>query len=92
MNGTPNSSSAGRTILVTLGFLLIAGFFLQTEHRAHLFGILPFLLILIACPLLHFFMHGGHDGHDDRSGGQRPPGWRSNIDHSRHGPSTGASQ
>ncbi len=47
--------------LVLLAFLAIAGFFLLTEHRAHLFGVLPFLLLL-ACPLLHFF-HGGHGGH-----------------------------
>jgi hypothetical protein len=39
------------------GFLLIASFFFFQEHRAHLLGILPFLLIL-ACPLMHFFHHG----------------------------------
>jgi len=44
-----------------LGFLAVAGFFLVTEHRAHLFGALPYLLLL-ACPLLHFFMHRGHGG------------------------------
>ncbi|MEW6353540.1 MAG: DUF2933 domain-containing protein [Pseudomonadota bacterium] len=43
---------------VLLAFLAIAGFFLFTEHRAHLFGVLPYLLLL-ACPLLHLF-HGGH--------------------------------
>ena len=52
-----------RTHWVLIGFLAIAGFFLVTEHRAHLFGLLPFLLVL-ACPLMHFFMHGGH-GHGD---------------------------
>jgi hypothetical protein len=31
---------------------------------------LPFLLLL-ACPLLHMFMHGGHSGHGD-SGSTRP--------------------
>jgi hypothetical protein len=47
---------------VLIGFLLIAGFFLLTEHRAHLLGILPYLLIL-ACPLMHLFHHGhGHHG------------------------------
>ena len=47
---------------VLIGFLLIAGFFLFTEHRAHLLGILPYLLIL-ACPLMHLFHHGhGHHG------------------------------
>ena len=35
--------------LVLIVFLAIVGFFLLTEHRAHLFGILPFLLLL-ACP------------------------------------------
>ncbi|MBI4500044.1 MAG: DUF2933 domain-containing protein [Gemmatimonadetes bacterium] len=48
-----------RATLALLGFLVIAGFLLTTEHRAHLFGILPFLLLL-ACPLIHLFMHGGH--------------------------------
>jgi len=45
-----------------IGFLAIAVFFLWTEHRAHLLGALPFLLLL-ACPLLHLFHHGGHGGH-----------------------------
>ena len=51
-----------KTGLVTIGFLLIAAFFLLSEHRAHALGVLPFLLLL-ACPLLHMFMHGGHGGH-----------------------------
>jgi len=54
--------------MVLLAFLAIAGFFLLTEHRAHLFGVLPFLLLL-ACPLLHFFMHRGHGSH----GEHKPP-------------------
>ena len=49
-----------------LGFAAIAGYFLVTEHRAHLFGILPFLL-LAACPLLHVFHHRGH-GRGEESG------------------------
>jgi len=61
-----------RSGLVLLAFLLIAGFFLVTEHAAHLLGILPFLLLL-ACPLLHF-LHGGHGGgHGGHDGGGRPP-------------------
>ena len=51
-----------RSGLVLLCFLAIAGFFLFTEHRAHLLRVLPFLLLL-ACPLLHVFHHGGHGGH-----------------------------
>lgn len=47
-----------------IGFAAVAGFFLWTEHRAHLLGALPYLAIM-ACPLMHFFMHGrhGHHGH-----------------------------
>jgi hypothetical protein len=48
-------------------FLAIAGFYLITEHRAHVFGVLPFLLLL-ACPLMHFFMHGKHGGHGGHGG------------------------
>ena len=57
---------ASRSGLVLLGFLAIGGFSLLTEHRAHLLGILPFLLLLL-CPLLHMF-HGGHGRHDGYSG------------------------
>jgi hypothetical protein len=42
--------------------VLIIGFYLLTEHRAHLFGALPYLLIL-ACPLMHIFMHRSHGDH-----------------------------
>ena len=51
-----------RTGLVTAGFLLVGSFFLLMEHWAHVLGALPYLLIL-ACPLMHFFMHRGHGGH-----------------------------
>lgn len=46
-------------------FAVIAGFYLWTEHRAHVFGILPYLLLL-ACPLMHVFMHKGH-GHGHKT-------------------------
>lgn len=48
--------------LALLAFLAVAGYFLWTEHRAHVIAVLPWLLLL-ACPLLHLFMHGGHGGH-----------------------------
>jgi len=51
-----------RTGLALVGFLLIIAFFLVTEHTAHVFGILPYALLLL-CPLLHLFMHGGHGDH-----------------------------
>jgi hypothetical protein len=52
---------------VFIAFAVIAAGYLISEHRAHLGGVLPFLIIL-ACPLLHMFMHGGHGGHGDHSG------------------------
>lgn len=48
--------------LVAIGFILIAAFLIFSGHRAHVLGYLPFLLLL-ACPLMHLFMHHGHGGH-----------------------------
>ncbi len=46
-------------------------FYLIAEHRAHLYGALPYILLLL-CPLMHLFMgHGGHGGH----GGQKSKEW-----------------
>ncbi|HEY3433250.1 MAG TPA: DUF2933 domain-containing protein [Rhodocyclaceae bacterium] len=42
-------------------FAAIALFYLLSEHRAHFFGVLPYLF-LFACPLMHRFMHHGHHG------------------------------
>lgn len=42
-------------------FAAVALFYLLTEHRAHFLGALPYLLLL-ACPLMHLFMHHGHHG------------------------------
>lgn len=58
-----------RSRLVLIGFLVVAAFFLFSEHRAHFLGILPYLLVL-ACPLMHLFHHG-HHGHKD-SGSATP--------------------
>ncbi|MFT3859112.1 MAG: DUF2933 domain-containing protein [Aquabacterium sp.] len=55
-------SPAGLALLVAL---VIGGFFLVKEHTAHLLGALPYLLLL-ACPLMHVFMHRGH-GHQHGS-------------------------
>ena len=56
--------------IVALGFGLIAAFFLVTEHAAHLFGVLPWVLLL-ACPLMHLFMHHGHGGNSHSRGSTR---------------------
>lgn len=60
-----------RTGIALLIFLAIAAFFLITEHTAHFFGLLPYVLLLL-CPLLHLFMHGGHAGHEDHARHQLP--------------------
>lgn len=59
--------------MVLLGFMAIAAFFLLTEHRAHVFGVVPYLLLL-ACPLLHFLMHRGHGPHGGHRGGGQDSG------------------
>ncbi len=46
------------------------------EHKAHLSGYLYYLpyLLLLACPLLHVFMHGKHGGNGGHSNdGGIPP-------------------
>jgi len=49
--------------LAALGLIGAASYFLLMEHRQHVWQYLPFL-ILLACPFMHIFMHGGH-GHGD---------------------------
>ena len=53
--------------IAVIGFALVAAFYFLREHWGHALGALPYLLLL-ACPLMHLFMHGGH-GH----GGERRP-------------------
>ncbi|HEY0845076.1 MAG TPA: DUF2933 domain-containing protein [Noviherbaspirillum sp.] len=57
----PSGARRGRWVLI--GFLVVAAFFLWAEHRAHLLGVLPYLLFL-ACPLMHLFHHGHHHRKD----------------------------
>ena len=52
-------SPAGLTLAVAAA---VGGFLLFTEHRAHLLGFLPYAFLL-ACPLMHVFMHHGHHHH-----------------------------
>ena len=61
---------------VFIGFALIAGYFLVTEHKAHLYGWLSaygIWLLLLACPLMHVFMHHGHGEHGKREGKSPAP-------------------
>jgi len=60
-----------KAAMVMIIFAAIAGFFLITEHWAHLYGILPYLFIL-ACPLMHIFMHHGHGSHSGHQHSDQP--------------------
>jgi Protein of unknown function (DUF2933) len=51
-----------RTGIATCVAVAVLGFLIYTGHSAHLLGLVPYLLIL-ACPLMHIFMHGGHHNH-----------------------------
>ena len=62
---------ASRAGLALIGFLIIGGALLFTEHRAHVLGVLIWLPLL-ACPLIHLFMHGGHGGHGEHGADSRP--------------------
>jgi len=59
----PRLDRRTRTWIAFAGFAAIVVFLLFTEHRAHVLGALPYLLLL-ACPFMHLFMHGGHGDHD----------------------------
>ena len=45
--------------------LFAAGYWLYTYHPQHALGFLPYAILLL-CPLMHIFMHGGH-GHSGHS-------------------------
>lgn len=75
----PGSTAFNIALAVLLG---IGAYFLWTEHRAHLGNLLIWGLLL-ACPLMHVFMHGGHDDH-------RHPDERPAPDHS--GPADSSSK
>jgi hypothetical protein len=57
-SGKSEQTSLANKLALAL-FVVVLGFFLWTEHRAHLFGALPYLILLM-CPLIHIFMHKGH--------------------------------
>jgi hypothetical protein len=76
MNMTPDLPSTApkpwRTALVgtPLGcavtlVLAALGVYLFATHTGHILAALPYLLLL-ACPLMHLFMHRGHSHHHGR--------------------------
>jgi hypothetical protein len=52
--------------MALLAVAIVIGGYFVIWHQQHVFAVLPFLVIL-ACPLMHVFMHRGH-GH--RHGGE----------------------
>jgi hypothetical protein len=60
---SPSPDNGGRwSFRSRLAFAVLGGIalvLLLLEHRIHFLGALPYLLLL-ACPLMHLFHHGGH--------------------------------
>lgn len=73
--GTPRSRKP-LTVAVLMVALIVV-FYLLREHRGHVAGLWPYLLLL-ACPLMHLFHgHGGHGRHGTHG--------RQGSDHGSHG-------
>ena len=58
-------------------FLVGGGYYLWTQHKAHVLQYAPLALFLL-CPLMHLF--GGHGGHGN-------PGEHEHTHHQQGGPS-----
>lgn len=61
-----NNGLSKRYKMITFIALGIMSYFLFTEHKDHIVPFLPYLLLL-ACPLMHLFMHHGHHSHGSNS-------------------------
>ena len=67
-----NPARLGTSGRIALGvFAVVAGYFLWTEHRAHVVAYLPWALFAL-CPLMHVFMHRGHGGHGTHARDDEP--------------------
>lgn len=68
---TPNPRGCDPRVFkwVLAGSLAVTAIYLLVEHRLHVALVLPYLLLL-ACPLMHLFMHRGHrhgHGHEQHA-------------------------
>ncbi len=70
----PQATSPRRFWLAFGGFAVLAIAVLWEEHKLHIMGALPYL-ILAACPLMHL-LHHGHGGHHGEHGHDRDEGDR----------------
>ena len=69
---SPIGSKSWRMVLVgtPVGWIVTLalaglGIYLFATHTGHILTALPYLLLLV-CPLMHLFMHGGHGHHHGR--------------------------
>jgi hypothetical protein len=65
---SPGAGNSRRAKWVFGGFAAVSLILLAVEHRTHVLAWVPSWwpwLFLLACPLMHIFMHGGHGGHGD---------------------------
>lgn len=70
--------------LAALGLIGAATYFLLIEHRQHVWQFLPYIVIL-ACPLMHLFMHRGHGGEQQHDGESDQDAYRRGLkDGRRH--------
>ncbi len=61
--GTWRRSRQGGRLWLVLGLVGALGLvLLWDQHQQHILSALPWL-VLLACPLMHVFMHGRHGGH-----------------------------
>lgn len=81
----PRAQRGAASPWIFAGFLAVAAFFYFTEHRAHLMGALPFVLLAL-CPLMHLFHH--RHGHGRGAGADRGDG--ASADDNRVPPSSHA--
>ena len=67
MNAVLSFFGSGFGLAVSL-LIAALGVYLLWTHTGHVLAALPYL-ILLACPLMHFFGHGhGHKHHDKQPG------------------------
>jgi hypothetical protein len=57
--GTFGDWLLSRAGIATLAILTVAAILIYTDHTAHFFGAIGYLLLL-ACPLMHIFGHRSH--------------------------------
>lgn len=69
MNHSNHQTKSGSSFWknpITIICILAVGYWIYTYHLEHALGILPYAILLL-CPLMHIFMHGGH-GHGGHGG------------------------